>query len=733
MRYHTKNLLRISLSIGLFVLLFLLPVSKDTEQVVSLTPLLAHAASCPAGQVPDGEGGCITYEDQRPKDPNASSTTPGTTGGGTQDVSCSWTSGVQCFVGKLFYYTVFITFGFLVYIAASFFDFVLQLSIIDFHTWVGMPGVRIAWTVLRDTINILFIFLLLYASISMILGLGKEKGIIKGVILAGLLINFSFFFTSAIIDVSNVTTVQMYEAIKRIGENASQQSSNSDVEARMTGITAVFMQGTGIQVSNIAGLNGKEFTSKLFQQMFFSSIEFLVLAFVFFAMGFLLLGRFIVLLILLVTSPISVMGGLLPQLSQYSKQWWKEMINQATFAPIMMLFLVVTAVIVSNPEFRNGFSRDSIGGLVGGVQGLAQYAIVIGLLIVGIITAKQSAGAASNSATDWATKKAGSLTFGGLAAAGSYGIGRYGKKLADSDWANRLKASDNIIGQKIGSSVTRFGTAVGKASYDPRGFVPGAGKAAPGYIDRMKMLDKERKEAGGVLKNNMESAARAEAAALEKAQQARFKNIDNEIQTLGKQKAAALSDSRRADLSPGEQNRARIEAANLQKQIEAAQRFKQRGPIKESAVRDELSAAAKEIGVNGVARVRTVLDDKELAKTLDTIKDPSEKMKELMKHLNEKEVRYYTAMRELIDVEKQKGAQEKAAKEGFAATNADATSKTLRELADKTRKELSKNQQEKVYEAVMEAFKKESGETVSEQPKEETLPAPEQTPSTTTT
>ncbi len=382
--------------------------------------------SCGAGQHPDESGVC-TADD--PGSGGASTSTAGQPPVEPKTIECGLDP--QCWIGKMFYYAIYSTFGFLVWISAMFLDLIIKLTILDFHNWAALPGIRIAWTVLRDTMNITFIFLLLYASISMILGLGKEKGIIKGVIMAGLLINFSFFFTSVIIDASNVLTVQMHEAVQRIGDNIEAGEDNS-VVGTPGGITAVFMQGAGIQVATITDLNPASFVQALLQQMIFSSILFLVLAFVFFAMGFLLLGRFVVLVILLITSPISVMGGLLPQVAGYSKKWWKALIDQAVFAPLMMLFLVVTAVIVSNEEFQRNFSPASTGmpesvpGLAGGIGGLVQYAIVIGLLIVGIVIAKSSAGAASNGAADWAIKKAQSIPstagrWAGVAAGGISG------------------------------------------------------------------------------------------------------------------------------------------------------------------------------------------------------------------------------------------------------------------------------------------------------------------------
>jgi|GEM_PF-6901189 len=393
-------------------------------------PWSPDTMSCPAGQHQEGSacvanapaGSGIAASPQPPAEP--------------QDIDCGgWLSpDLNCVIGRLFYYTVYSTFGFLVWVAATFLDLVIKLTILDFHNWAALPGIKIAWTVLRDTMNITFIFLLLYASISMILGLGKEKGIVKGVIMAGLLINFSFFFTSVIIDASNVLTVQMHSAVQKIGNNIS--ANENSVVGTQSGITAVFMQGAGIQVAAIKDLDAASFVATLLQQMIFSSILFLVLAFVFFAMGFLLLGRFIVLIILLITSPISVMGGLFPQIAGYSKKWWKALIDQAVFPPLMMLFLVVTAVIVSNQEFRGKFSQENVPGLVGGVDGLVQYAIVIGLLIVGMVIAKSSAGAASNGAADWAIKKARGVpgAFGGAAAGwlGRNTVGRFAKGAGES-------------------------------------------------------------------------------------------------------------------------------------------------------------------------------------------------------------------------------------------------------------------------------------------------------------
>ena len=59
------------------------------------------------------------------------------------------------------------------------------------------PAIETVWKIVRDFSNIFIIFMLLYASISMIL---ERKGLsfnelLKNIILSALLINFSLFFT----------------------------------------------------------------------------------------------------------------------------------------------------------------------------------------------------------------------------------------------------------------------------------------------------------------------------------------------------------------------------------------------------------------------------------------------------------------------------------------------------------------------------------------------------------
>ena len=63
----------------------------------------------------------------------------------------------------------------------------------------------------RDILNIGVIFVLLYAAIKVTVGQGGEiKKLIAGVILFGVMTNFSLFLTKAAIDVANVVALEFY-------------------------------------------------------------------------------------------------------------------------------------------------------------------------------------------------------------------------------------------------------------------------------------------------------------------------------------------------------------------------------------------------------------------------------------------------------------------------------------------------------------------------------------------
>jgi hypothetical protein len=76
-------------------------------------------------------------------------------------------------------------------------------------------SIRVGWIKVRDFINILFLFELLWISIATILQISSfnAKSMLLKVILAALLTNYSLFVTRVMFDLSNLIAVEFYNCI----------------------------------------------------------------------------------------------------------------------------------------------------------------------------------------------------------------------------------------------------------------------------------------------------------------------------------------------------------------------------------------------------------------------------------------------------------------------------------------------------------------------------------------
>ncbi len=227
----------------------------------------------------------------------------------------------------------------------------LVLDTVINKTVVGMKSmfdkidaISSGWRLIRDIGNSFFIFILLYVAITTVLGIndGNAKRIIRNIIIVGLLVNFSLFFTKVLIDASNVTTIFFYNAIveKPVDDTAGAKiESFSGKFASTLGITSLYNPDDKI-FANAAGGDG----TKMLIIGIGGSMFLLVTAFAFLVAALLLTIRFVVLIVLLMISPLAYFGFILPGTEQYAKKWWNMLTSQLMFAPVfmIMMFLVLT-------------------------------------------------------------------------------------------------------------------------------------------------------------------------------------------------------------------------------------------------------------------------------------------------------------------------------------------------------------------------------------------------------
>ncbi len=362
----------------------------------------------------------------------------------------------------------------LVWMSGVLLNKVVQFTVIDMaHNLEGV-AINNAWATIRDVANMSFIFVLLYASIQLILGIGKNtRQLIVNMIIVALLINFSLFFTKVVIDSSNLLAVMFYKAI---APGVLTESFNG-------GIANTIMEPLKLQsiAQDVSALDG----SKLIIIGVMGTIFCLIAAFIFFAISIMFVVRFAVLIFLLILSPIAFIAMILPQAGKYRSQWIDALMGQAFFAPIYFLFTWIVIVISKGLLTSDkGLGQALLGTTVENPQGqlvakagdigiVMNFLIMIVFLVFSLVVAKQWAGRAGSGvskATNWLTGKAGNAGFGAVGWSGRKSLGWAGGKIAENpnivsnandknaNWSTRASARLALYAGKKARSGT----------YDPR-------------------------------------------------------------------------------------------------------------------------------------------------------------------------------------------------------------------------------------------------------------------------
>lgn len=291
--------------------------------------------------------------------------------------------------------------GALLWIAGEFLDFVTDQLVVNMADFIDdVTAIRASWVILRDVANMAFIFVLLYAAIATILNIPNfnVKGVMVRVVIFALLLNFSFFFGSVVIDASNILALEFRNAIQ-----ISEGGTISEAFTQKLGITSVvYNGGQTISAFQMAVENS-------WVLMVMGAVFFVITAFVFFTAAFLLLWRFIMLLALLVVSPIAFVAGILPQTSKYLKQWWSRLLHHAFLAPLLFAFFYLSARVIYDPAFSGTLTSSGSCTLANAfanpsecINSLVSFAIIISLMILSLIAATAIGDKGANTIVNYA-------------------------------------------------------------------------------------------------------------------------------------------------------------------------------------------------------------------------------------------------------------------------------------------------------------------------------------------
>jgi len=239
------------------------------------------------------------------------------------------------FLAPVVWKVVVAVFGMLLGAAGVMLDVAINNFVIDFsgqYTATGIgAAIESSWVIIRDFINLLFIFGFVYIGFKMILDSDSSstRKLLVRIIVAALLINFSLFITKFVIDISNQLSYEI--VLGAFGTGSDGEVDMAGTLMKEMGITTMFSSGS---------LKGG------WGYIFGTAIMFTVTAFVFAAGAFLLMIRFVVLCLFMVLSPLMFIGWVLPPVSDLMSKYWKMFLSRAFFAPVYFTLIYVSIGII---------------------------------------------------------------------------------------------------------------------------------------------------------------------------------------------------------------------------------------------------------------------------------------------------------------------------------------------------------------------------------------------------
>lgn len=376
------------------------------------------------------------------------------------------------------YYFIFITIpSWLLILTGMFFNAIVAIALSSEMYSSTSSFISEAWGVVRDISNIFFILILLYIAIKIILDLAghEAKKMIAQVIIMALLINFSMFFTKAVIDASNVLALVFYNklTVKVEGPDKQVEEYNPATKFNERDIAGAFVSSLnpnkiisgefykkvteGISFTKEGGvaqrvLVGVTSIPVMLGVMFVYGIIILFAVYAFFIAGFSFLSRLIELWVLIIFSPFAFLSFALPELKKVGyigwDAWIGRLLSVSFMAPIFMFFMYFIFMLLK---------KDIPGSLMrsgGADQTLIEMVlfIIIPALLILILLLKATEFAKKGSGKFGEVLMTGAKIIGGVALGAATGgasmalqgtVGASALKTANDDHLKSL-ASGNV-------------------------------------------------------------------------------------------------------------------------------------------------------------------------------------------------------------------------------------------------------------------------------------------------
>ncbi|MCX6757479.1 MAG: hypothetical protein NTZ44_01175 [Candidatus Nomurabacteria bacterium] len=407
-------------------------------------------------------------------------------------LGCSLTDGwdgIGGCIAALTYYVVFVPAAALARLAGYFLDFFVYYSTNSSSYTNGF--ISTGWAVVRDIANIFFIIALLYVAIKTILGMGHDgKKMIGYIVVVALLINFSLFFTQVIIDGSNILAKVFYNHITNIDKNGKPLDPNMGAAGGQKSISVSIVAGFNpkdiIDEESYHSVGSADGTGGIGMFIFITLLAAALcvyIAFIFFSVGLLFVGRVVALWISMIFSPLAFASYTMPiDIPGFGhKEWWKELLSNAFLAPLFIFMLYIILLFIEGlKKITYGTADPNATFFDKAMHVIIPFIIIVVLLM----KAKELAIKYSGEMGAMFAKAGGAIS--GAVVGGAIGVGALAARSTLGRASNALGNSKMMQTWEAkgwgGGAVRKMFEKGGKASFDVRGtgLTSGVGSAAKG-------------------------------------------------------------------------------------------------------------------------------------------------------------------------------------------------------------------------------------------------------------
>ncbi len=404
---------------------------------------------------------------------------------------CELSNPAAC-VTDVIFAVVFMPLSFLAGLAGQFFDLLFSFSISSEIYGGGGADIgflKVAWTFIRDICNLGFILTLLWISILQIISPDEynAKKQIPDIIIIALLINFSYFFGTIIIDATNVLARFLYTN-DAICVNTAGVCDGSISE----GIVAAFNPQTMIDKSSDAFLKA---TGQTTMDVSFYAIILILsiwaswkMFMMFFKIATVFLGRIVQLWVHLVLSPVAFINMILPMkiksgnVAQGPIPWATEFFKNAFIAPLFMFFMYLIFLMLSKFDVAKvAFASHGHGSFLVILTMVFPFFVITMLMDSAIDVTTKQAGSIAGKITGMingaigavagtALALGGGAVMGAVVKGGGAVLGRVGKSMVgrEGKGSNMLSRSFNSRVAKMGGRVNQYSKDLPNKNFDIR-------------------------------------------------------------------------------------------------------------------------------------------------------------------------------------------------------------------------------------------------------------------------